>query len=60
VLRGDRAERLAPKRVDYLRHEIIEWDAFTGSTRTRQDFLNPEGDTPGTASPRFVVYFARV
>ncbi|MFZ1242123.1 MAG: DEAD/DEAH box helicase family protein, partial [Anaerolineae bacterium] len=86
VLRGDRAERLPPKRVDYLLrytdslpiavmeakeegkpavaglqqakdyardlglafafatngHEIIEWDAFTGSTRARQEFPNPE------------------
>ena len=86
VLRGDRAERLAPKRVDYLLrytdslpiavveakdegkpavaglqqakdyarelglafafatngHEIIEWDAFTGSTRTCEQFPNPE------------------
>lgn len=86
VLRGDRAERLPPKRVDYLLrytdslpiavveakeegkpamaglqqakdyardlclafafatngHEIIEWDAFTGSTRTREQFPHPE------------------
>ena len=86
VLRGDRAERLPPKRVDYLLrytdslpiavveakeeskpavaglqqvkdyarelglafafaangHEIIEWDAFTGSTRPCERFPGPE------------------
>ncbi|WP_343410570.1 DEAD/DEAH box helicase family protein [Candidatus Amarolinea dominans] len=86
VLRGDRAERLPPKRVDYLLRytdslpiavveakeegkpavaglqqakayardlglafafatngqEIIEWDAFTGSTRLAKRFPNPE------------------
>jgi type I restriction enzyme R subunit len=86
VLRGDRAERLPPKRVDYLLrytdslpiavveakeegkpavaglqqakdyarelglafafaangHEIIEWDAFTGSTRPCARFPGPE------------------
>lgn len=86
VLRGDRAERLSPKRVDYLLrytdtlpiavveakeegkpavaglqqakeyardlgltfafatngHEIIEWDAFTDSTRPCERFPTPE------------------